>query len=484
MKGIFTYAVLLLMYFFAFSQPVTKIPPLILQGKLTNCPEQYLIIKFINHHEEELSDTIKINADGSFYLKTYKIKVPQMADIQRTETQINDIYLAPGYDLTITADATSYKTLFKTTTITGIGAETNRYRKLLFEHIAKNETAQPWYELNGPQLLAFAQKQRKSSDSIAHVVFDNNLIKESYFAYFKRMVFLNNQFNELYYLLDYVNQKKLSYSQSVRFLTDNFDNKILNDLSNEENLISRDYRVLVIGEYAKYKLTLDYRKDSTLRKKEEHRLTKIDEIYTGKVKEFALNHQMSYDISLAKNFDRLQYCKEMFKPYIDKFKDEYYRKTLTTQFAEKKQQLAKTAIGKPAPTFTLASNKGKTHSLADFKGKVVFIDLWASWCHACRAETPHLQILYNKYKKDHRIAFVSIAISDGRREWQKALYKDKPTWLQLIDKGDVVKNAYVANMIPQFVIINKKGQIVNFDAPEPSSGQKLESVLVKEMGIN
>jgi thiol-disulfide isomerase/thioredoxin len=142
-----------------------------------------------------------------------------------------------------------------------------------------------------------------------------------------------------------------------------------------------------------------------------------------------------------------------------------------------------TRIGNPAPDFALKNETGQTFKLRDFKGKVVYIDLWASWCKPCREETPFLEKLYDHYKSDPRIAFISIAVSDGQQAWLKALKQDKPTWLQLIDSKGQVKTAYNANMIPRFVIINKKGQIVNFDAPRPSHKDELQVILEREMDL-
>ena len=59
--------------------------------------------------------------------------------------------------------------------------------------------------------------------------------------------------------------------------------------------------------------------------------------------------------------------------------------------------------------------------------------------------------------------------------------EDKPEWLQLIDKDRSVSTAYVANLIPQFVIIDKSGNIVNFDAPRPSNMVRLEKILNEQV---
>jgi thiol-disulfide isomerase/thioredoxin len=138
-------------------------------------------------------------------------------------------------------------------------------------------------------------------------------------------------------------------------------------------------------------------------------------------------------------------------------------------------------IGKPAPSFTLVSNLEKAYKLDDFKGKVVYIDLWASWCVPCREETPSFKALVEKYKSDHRVAFISIAVHDEINNWKKALQEDKPEWIQLLDKDEIIVKSYFANEIPRFILIDKKGNIVSFDAPRPSSGEEIEALLIKEI---
>ena len=484
MKKIFLFICMLSFATILLGQRNIKAEPLIIKGQLTNCPEKYLRIFFEDKNGALLIDTIPIDKSGNFYLKTFKIKNPQRTSIQQKNIQINDIFVAPGYNLTITGDAKDFISLFKTTKIEGIGAESNNYRAILNLTIAAQLKATPWYELNEDDLLIYIYKSRKLRDSVAHIVFDKKPIRDKYLAFFKSMVRLDNKFINLYYLAAYVNMNKgkFNYEKSSAFVKNNFDNNILNNLSKDEYLVSKDYRSwIIVSEYLDYLVNLDYLKDSTLRSHNGYKLEKANKVYTGKVREYVLHKYMESTITFCKSFDKLNYYKEQFKPYLAVLYNPFYKKSIETKFSEKEAELLSTAIGKPAPPFTLESNSGSTFSLSDFKGKVVYLDLWASWCSPCRAETPGLKELFHKYKDDNRIAFVSIAVSDGINEWKKALQQDKPDWIQLLDKDAIVSKSYVANTIPQFIIIDKQGNIVNFNAPRPSSGKELESLLISEI---
>lgn len=230
-----------------------------------------------------------------------------------------------------------------------------------------------------------------------------------------------------------------------------------------------------------YLIYLDCKKDSTIVKDLGYKLEKVNKVYGGKVKEFVLYNLMDYAINISKSFESTNGYKEQFKSYISNLKNLYCKKSLQSKFAEKETDLLRTQVGMPAPKFILESNLGRTYRLEDYKGKVVYLDLWASWCGPCRAEAPSFKILYDKFRNDNRIAFISIAVADGIIEWKKAIQEDKPDWIQLLDKEGLVNKSYVASTIPQFVLIDKKGNIVNFNAPRPSSGEEIEKLLNQEI---
>jgi peroxiredoxin len=68
------------------------------------------------------------------------------------------------------------------------------------------------------------------------------------------------------------------------------------------------------------------------------------------------------------------------------------------------------AVNYPAPDLTLTDTRGISHSLADLRGQVVLVNLWATWCPPCKEEMPALQTFYNKYRDQ---GFVVVAINDG-----------------------------------------------------------------------
>lgn len=137
-------------------------------------------------------------------------------------------------------------------------------------------------------------------------------------------------------------------------------------------------------------------------------------------------------------------------------------------------------VGQDAPLFSLPNEQGKIYHLADLKGKVIYIDLWASWCAPCRAEVPNFKKLQNKFKGNDQVAFIGIAVYDAKNNWRTALSEDKPDWLQLYDTTGSLAKSYVASAIPKYILIDKNGKVLNLNAPGPGD-HSIEQLIKNEI---
>jgi thiol-disulfide isomerase/thioredoxin len=462
-------------------QVKNKVKPFVLQGQLTDCVEKNFKIYLKDKDGLTFMDTIRLDDAGNFYYKTFKVTHPQKVSILQDNLQISDMLIAPGYDLVLTGNAKDNATLYKTKKITGIGAESNNYHFILntipFE-IAGNKR---WFQLNEKEFLAYLSNIKNKKDSLATVVFDKKAIQDNYLTYFGKMIRLNNSFSQLYFLIDYTNINHYKAERAIQFVRNNFDNTILDNLFKKEFFVSDDYKDLMRGAYLKYILDKDYEGDSTLRKRKAFTLEKVNAAYQGEIKEYVLYEIIKSMINTCKSLEDLNDLQKLVGPYFSQIAKPY-QKSIDIHGSAKETQLERTQSGRTAPKFTLQNDLDQSVSLTDFKGKVVYLDLWASWCGPCRAETPFLKKLNEKYKNDSRIAIISIAVKDNFDAWKKALKEDMPGGIQLIDQDDLVWNSYVlSNAIPRFIVIDKRGKVVNFDAPRPSSGKEIEKLLRDEI---
>ena len=149
---------------------------------------------------------------------------------------------------------------------------------------------------------------------------------------------------------------------------------------------------------------------------------------------------------------------------------QYYAET------QKKQQL-NNSISAP---FDYLNFKGGNTKLSDFKGKYVYIDVWATWCGPCRAEIPFLKKTEEKYEGKN-IAFVSISVDVQKdfEKWKKFVAEKQLGGVQLFaDKdwnSDFMKS-FSINSIPRFILIDPAGKIVSADAARPSSPKLQEQL--------
>lgn len=139
--------------------------------------------------------------------------------------------------------------------------------------------------------------------------------------------------------------------------------------------------------------------------------------------------------------------------------------------------------GEPSVDFCFSDINGKPVSLKSLKGKYVYIDMWATWCSPCRAEIPFLKKL-EKTMKGKKIVFVSLSTDQNKAVWEKFVKENDMDGIQLFagDKGKEMMSFYVVESIPRFILLDKKGRIVDAFMTRPSN-EKTKETLMKLKGI-
>ncbi|MCE7061857.1 TlpA disulfide reductase family protein [Dyadobacter sp. CY343] len=133
-----------------------------------------------------------------------------------------------------------------------------------------------------------------------------------------------------------------------------------------------------------------------------------------------------------------------------------------------------------SPLFSYENVDGGVTKLEDFKGKFVFIDIWATWCAPCIAEIPHLKKAEERYK-EKQIVFLSLSVDyqKNKDKWKKFIADKNLTGVQVLAdqawQSQFIKD-YAVTSIPRFIIIDPEGKVVDADAARPSSPNFIENL--------
>jgi peroxiredoxin len=153
-------------------------------------------------------------------------------------------------------------------------------------------------------------------------------------------------------------------------------------------------------------------------------------------------------------------------------------------FEQKK--LNKLKIGDYIQNFTAFDLNDKEIKISDFKGKIILLDFWASWCVPCHEQNQkEFSKLYKKYK-DENLVIISYSLDkkDAKEKWKEASKKDNITWINISNlKGfnDPVSRQYNINSIPNSFLIDQEGMIKqSFNGYDPRN-EVIEKEILKLM---
>lgn len=110
--------------------------------------------------------------------------------------------------------------------------------------------------------------------------------------------------------------------------------------------------------------------------------------------------------------------------------------------------------------FTLNDLDGRQISLSDYKGKVVFLDFWATWCPPCRASIPEVEKLYQEFSDNEDVVILGINLQEDKDTIVKFMKKQEMNYTVLLSDNKVLSN-YQIRSIPAFFIIDRDGEVFN-----------------------
>ena len=145
----------------------------------------------------------------------------------------------------------------------------------------------------------------------------------------------------------------------------------------------------------------------------------------------------------------------------------------------------KIKVGDSIYDFLLPNKEDNLISTKDFRGQLLFIDFWASWCKPCREQFPELTIIFNDFK-EKGVIILGVSMDKKADDWLKAMAAEKPKWKNVIDiealTGELA-NKYGIFSVPYNVLVNEKGKVIANDLSLEKLRQVLDSITVSRKDI-
>jgi thiol-disulfide isomerase/thioredoxin len=199
--------------------------------------------------------------------------------------------------------------------------------------------------------------------------------------------------------------------------------------------------------------------------------------YSEKIKEYLFYTNLAEDLSVFGINSTIENLIEVFHQLYPESKSYAF---LIRDMAKLKN-LSKANI---APSFEGKTCTGKLISLKDFKGKVLFIDVWATWCTPCVKELPYTHKLKEYFKSNNQVEILYVSIDSEIGRWKSFLEKNKQLdGLHINIDDPTFSESYKITGIPRYILIDKQGKIIDAFCSKPSNGE-MEEIISKALLVN
>lgn len=413
-----------------------------LKDFITNKPEKHEVV---------------LDEANSFHIEL-DIREPVMAQMEiKGEEQIA-LYIMPGDNLRITADGEDVES---TLAFYGTNADNNTllflYNKNLDDKFRQQQAFNKMRSLEPEELVVFSDEMLEAKKKLfAELTKDKNisdrlehlLNTEIHYEYYT---------NRLIYPMYMIQKNKWEElpEDYFAFLDDALE-------ISDDKLVSSNYRNFIDHylDYYKQNNPEEVPEDLSPVKTSIHLAEKLLE---GKT----LQHTKAVLIYNEFYLGEFEKAEKLYKSFLEEEPGNKIADILTTTY----ENIKSTLPGNPAPDFELTDINGEVVSLSDFRGKVVYLDFWASWCPPCMYEVPYAKELKERFKDEEDLVFLYISIDENTDSWRNTV-KDreiKGVHLNVSGRYHEVPKSYNVRWIPTYHIIDRNGIIFENNAKRPSN---------------
>ena len=186
---------------------------------------------------------------------------------------------------------------------------------------------------------------------------------------------------------------------------------------------------------------------------------------------------------LFSNFGRNQsspVIEDVYTIWLSKYPESAYKNSLEDAI----NNMPALARGKQAPIITGIDPSGNEFSTEQLKGKVIYIDVWATWCSPCVEKIPKMYALQEEFKDQNQIQFLFVSVDKDLDKWKDYISKLPGDGMHINANSSDIYKDYMMGGVPQYIVIDSHGNIYQSNAPAPDSGE-IKSLLeeaIKQAG--
>lgn len=444
-----------------------------LKGKMKNVGQRK--IKFTVYLDQVLyqEDTreLRINTDGTFELD-WELTEPVLGELIYDKKRV-PLFLNPGDQLELKVDVNEFD---NTLIFNGIGGQKNNYlhRKKRRFGAQEEEMKTKLQYANEVEFTAFMDKAIRE--------------RKAFFTNFSQQFKLGKSFEKIeqadldywyaFSMLNYTYEHPLWQGKSAPMRLPDTYYAFLKELpiSVEDALPSLNYSYF-LSQYVEYQYTQTTNKKEREANNTIARDNKKAVLAKQHLKAEAYYYFMAKQLAASCRRGELKQAGPAIQQFITNCPYDTYNNILRFSYNEALGLMEGTA----APDFTLSDVNGKEVSLSDLRGKVVYIDFWATWCAPCLRYMPASQELSKKYE-DKDVVFLYISLDDRKEDWIKYVKNRNLHGTHVASSAGYGYHAKIAELykvqtLPAYFLVDKAGKIALSEAPTPGAAVQLEKAI-------
>ncbi|MBL7787398.1 MAG: TlpA family protein disulfide reductase [Chitinophagales bacterium] len=465
-----------------------------ISGKIANASDKDTVLLIVDNvylgeqHAQVFTTTMNDKGDFSFQFPLNQSRPVLL----RYQKQLLPLFLSPNETLSLECSADS---LLKTATYNGKAAENNQF------YTQFNQKYGNWYHTSAMQTKIRSMKidpfemelYQAKQEQLKYIQQQPNFTKLS--NEFRQ--YINHQINYNYWQwlfgFPIVTANADANIKIVlplpHVMTDGFEDKVVD---NHEALISPAYRGFLVyyttyitsqqngfNKFTDVSLSMDMKFNMA------RQTYKKPMVFSYIVSQYMLDYNSKLSVPIAKKV--YEGVKESDKsntypPILLASCGDVINGKITTPTLAANTTPSNSSSSAAGSGPKLLTIDGKPANLSEFKGKVVYVDFWASWCGPCRQQMPFSHELPNKLskKQQKQVVFLYISIDDTEERWKNAIEQNKiegVNWLSPGGWNSEVCAYYKIQSIPRYMLIDKKGDIAESNAKRPSDEAIIKDII-------